>query len=221
MHPLLSPILDAFLNDNMSPEELADHHKVSIREVLDLLLSEDAANIMRRLTQAEHLRQAVLSARARSKAFSTLDYLTLSDRHSHHKDCDSRRRVSEIILRQTSPKKPRALSAPRAKALPDITSLRAARVASELEDNSSFEQPALASRLPAVPALVSTSWVIAPDPSPLCGTFAERRTLPPHSQSIANTIENLQAAAGSMNSVSSMMPASRTSQSNHASPDDG
>lgn len=209
MHPLLSPIIDGFLNDALSPEELAERHKISIREVLDLLLSDDASTILRRLTRAERLRQSVLSARARSKAFATLDYLTLSDRHSHHKDCDSRRRASEAILKQTRPNKPvRRAPAP---ALPARTSLLLAT----LEDHSSKSPFALPSPQGAVPTLISTSLVSAPDPLPHSGPAVRRRPSCRRSNQVVNSPANLQSIAGSMNS------ASYAAQSKRGSPDDG
>ncbi|MBX3381550.1 MAG: hypothetical protein KF805_15750 [Phycisphaeraceae bacterium] len=172
MHPLLSPIIDGFLNENHSPEELAEAHKVTVREVLDLLLSADAINLLRRLAQVERLRQTVLSARARSKAMATLDYLTHFDRHAKHSDCDLRRRVSEAILKQTRPdevnQKPPQKRAPNPdrcapsvsrdpQQVPDLVRLRAARVAAE---NDCVE-----------PAGASTS---PPHPSPLFETLLQR-----------------------------------------------
>jgi len=195
---LFSPILDAFLNDNQSPEQLAETHNVTVREVLDLLLSDDATTILRRLEQAEELRQSVLAARARSKAFATLDYLTLADRHAHHKDCDSRRRVSEAILKQTSPTKPRASSASRAKALPVHVN------------------PALIAN---APELRSISHITAPDPLFLCGPPAFRPPRAQDSNSFRLSVETLQAAAGSMNPASCTAHSSRPTI--NAAPDDG
>lgn len=173
--PPLSPILDAFLNDNQSPEDLADTHKITVREVLDLLCSDEATAIFRRLAQVERQRQLVLGARARSKALATLDYLTLFDRHAKHADCDIRRRVSEVILRQTRPEKKslkhdgRAPSPPGARQLPDLVRLRAARIAAEQDrDPQPHGSDSSISRLTHTPSAAS------PHPSPLFDKLAQR-----------------------------------------------
>jgi len=178
--PPLSPILDAFLNDNQSPEQIADTHKITVREVLDLLCSEEATAIFRRLAQVERQRQAVLGARARSKALATLDYLTLFDRHAKHADCDIRRRVSEVILRQTRPEKKslkhdgRAPSPPGARQLPDLARLRAARIAAEQSTHAASGCSDRAINRSAHPLRTFQASALPPDPSPLF------RSLPQH-----------------------------------------